>query len=310
MSQLPELIGPAGAAFLMSEPAPHSIKFDHPSGRVIVREGAAYVTVNLLDFYDAENVKAVGWQVIQESFDFLAASRQEILSTELGDSECVLWSKSNNQYDVTCVITIASKWSMNAEGTVGQTVLTPSKQTIKCHDALRFYRMSQCARGLFDAYRNAYLALECLVSEVCMKESNEPEVNWLTRVINGSLLSGVPSGLDATSTVKAIYRDGRNPLFHAKVSDKFYSPHGKEREYVHELLEKLTLLLVSLLQYRLETEVVRRWATLSRAAQDAKTRVTYDFDEVYFEYGIDEVSTVPSIDVIETPRRFGQLWQE
>ena len=312
MSQLPELTGPAGAAFLLSEPAPLSIDFDHPEGRVIVREGAANITVNLLKSHDPGDVKTVAWRVIQESLDFLAARRQAALSTAMGDSECVLWSRNDNQYDVTCVVTSVSRWSMSAHGTVGGAAPVPSQQACEHHDALRFYRMSQCARGLFDAYRNAYMALECLVSDVdkrCKKGKNrESELAWLKRVIGGPLAPAVPSGLDVESTLDAIYQDGRNPLFHAKTGEAFYPPHGAQREKVQKLFEKLTLLLVSLLQHRLGKEVVRRWATMSRAAQDAQTRVTFDFDEVCFEHGADEISVIPTIEVIESPRRFGQLW--
>lgn len=308
MSQLPEFTGPAGAAFLLSEPAPLSTDFDHPEGRVIVREGAANVTVNLLNSHDVGDVKAVAWRVIQESFDLLAARRQAALSTAMGDSECVLWSRNGNQYDVTCVVTMASKWSINAQGTVCGAGPVPSQQTSTHHDSLRFYRMSQCARGLFDAYRNAYLALECLVSDVAPKNRNETELQWLTRVIGGPLAQAVPSGLDVKPTLKAIYRHGRNPLFHAKSGETFYPPHGVEREEVQGLFERLTLLLVSLLQYRLGKEVVRRWATVSRAAQDGKTRVMFDFDQMCFEQEADEVSVTPTIEVIESLRRFGQLW--
>lgn len=312
MSQLPELTGPAGAAFLLSEPAPLSTDFDHQEGRVIVREGAANVTVNLLNSHKARDVKSIAWRVIQEAFDFLAARRQAALATAMGDSECVLWSWNGNQYDLTCAVTFVARWSINAQGTVGGAGPVPSQQPFPHHDALRFYRMSQCARGLFDAYRNAYLALECIVSAESSRRTKkgewESELNWLKRVIGDPLAQAIPSGLDMEPTVEAIYQVGRNPLFHAKIGESFYPPHGAEREEVQELFERLTLLLVSLLQYKLGKDVVRRWATMSRAAQDSQTRVMFGFDKVSFEHEPDEVSVTPTIEVIESPRRFGQLW--
>lgn len=308
MGQIPELTGPAGAAFLLSEPAPLSTDFDHPEGCVVVREGAANVTVNLLKSHEVGDVKSTAWRVIQESFDILAARRQAALSTAMGDSECVWWLRNGHQYDVTCVITTESKWAMNVQATAGRAGPATSQQTFTHHDSLRFYRMSQCARGLFDAYRNAYLALECLVSEVAPKKSNESELKWLKRVIGGPLANAVPSGLDLEPTLEAIYRRGRNRLFHAKDDETFYPPHGAEREEVQCLFEHLTLLLVSLLQYKLGTEVVRRWAAMSRAMQDAQTRVLFDFDELCFEQEAGEVFATPKVKIIESPRRFGQLW--
>jgi hypothetical protein len=308
MSQLPALSGPAGAAFLLSEPAPLSTNFDHPEGRAIVREGAAYVTVNLLKSHDMGDVKAVAWRVIQESFDFLAARRETALSTAMGASQYLLWSRNGIQYDVTCVDTAVSAWSFQAQGTVGGAKPVPSRQTFEHHDALRFYRMSQCAKGLFDAYRNAYLALECLVSDVATKGDGESELNWLNRVIGGPLAQAVPSGLDANTALEAIYKFGRNPLFHAKITETFYPPHGPQTEEVQELFERLTLLLASLLQYRLGKEVVRTWATMSQPVEDKQTLLTLNFDEVCFENGADEIYATPRIEVIKSPRRFGQLW--
>lgn len=308
MSHLPELTGPAGAAFLLSEPAPLTTEFDHPDGHVIVREGAANVTVSLLNAQNAGEIKAVAWRVIQESFDLLAASRRAALSTAMGDSQFVLWLRNGNHYDVTCAVTVVSRWSIEARGAVGGAGPSPSQQPFAHHKSLRFYRMSQCARSLFDAYRNAYLALECLVSDVDRKRPNESELNWLKRVIRGQLAQAVPSGLDLDRTLESIYKDGRNPLFHAKIYDTFYPPHGAKTEEVQELFERLTLLLVSLLQRHLGTGVVRRWATMSRAMQDAGTRAIFDFDEVRFEHGAVEISANPTIELVESPRRFGQLW--
>ena len=308
MSQLPEFTGPAGAAFLLSEPAPLSADFDHPEGRVIVREGAANVTVNLRQSHEVGDVKSVAWCVIQESFDLLAARRQATLATEMGDSDCMFWGAGHDQYDLTCAVTFASRWSMDIRGTVGGGGSVPSQPPFVRHNALRFYRMSQCARGLFDAYRNAYLALECLISDVSPKDPNESELAWLMRVIEGPLAKAIPSGLDVKPTLKAIYRDGRNPLFHAKTGESFHPPHGEQREDVQALFERLTLLLVMLLQYQFGREVVRRWATMSRDAQDTQTGVHFNFDEVCFHGGTHEISAIPKIEVVESPRRFGQLW--
>ena len=306
MSQLPEFTGPAGAAFLLSEPAPLSIKFDHPEGCVVVREGATNVTVNLLNSPKTGDVKAVSWRVIQESLDFLAARREAALSTAIGERQCLTWTQRNVQYDLTCVVTAESRWSIHAQGTVEGARPEPPRQHFVRHDALRFYRMSQCARGLFDAYRNAYLALECVVSEVAPPKQNEKELPWLKRVISDDLATAIPSGIDVNHTLEAIYKDGRNPLFHAK--DAFYPPHGEETGDVQKLFDRLTLLLVCLLQHKFGSKVVRRWATMSRSMQDAATLATFDFNKVCFERGPAQISAIPKIKVMDSPRRFGQLW--
>ena len=47
---------------------------------------------------------------------------------------------------------------------------------------------------------------------------------------------------------------------------------------------------------------------MSRSMQDTRTGVMFDFDEVCFDGSTHGISVTPTIEVIELPRRFGQLW--
>jgi len=202
MNQIPEFTGLAGAAFLLGEHSPRSLEFDHPEGLVVIREGAANVTVNLYSLPPFDAVKATCWRVVQESFDILAARMQAALTTSLGESAYVLWTRNGRSYDTTCVLTISTQWAQNAYASVDGAPPKENPPPFVRHEALRFYRMSQCARGLFDAYRNAYLALECLVSDESPKKRNERELEWLSRVIGGRIGCGCSSRARHSSSGK------------------------------------------------------------------------------------------------------------
>lgn len=306
--EFPELTGAAGAAFQLRKPAPLSVNFEHMQGRVVLREGSALVVVIPASVPDNFSVREVAWQATQESLDVLAAKKRAVLATSRGDTEYLVWSQESEGYSLTCVSTIEYRWSMQAKGTVGTLIESPPTPPIVHHLALRFYRMAQCATDLFDAYRNAYLALECLISDVAAKLPNESELNWLQRVVSGPLADGVPGGCDPMQTLTDIYKAGRNPLFHAKLGETFYPPDTEERERVQELFERLTVLLVCLLQYKLGNHVVRRSGSISRVAQDSQARILFAVDEIRFQADRGSVSATPTVEIVDYPRRFRQLW--
>jgi hypothetical protein len=56
--------------------------------------------------------------------------------------------------------------------------------------------------------RNAYLTLECLVSDKSAKKKFESESAWLKRVLGGPLAPAIPSGMNINATVDDIYQHG------------------------------------------------------------------------------------------------------
>ena len=163
MTPFPNLTGCAGAAFLLSSSPGEDITFNHPEGCVSLRQSAPHITVSLAATMPPEMIRATAWRVVQESLDVLAATGRTALTTSKGDTEYLLWEFVDDLYDLTCVSTAEFQWSMEASAKVGPSTVHPPPLGYTHHEALRFYRMSKCTSDLFDAYRNAYLGLECLV---------------------------------------------------------------------------------------------------------------------------------------------------
>jgi hypothetical protein len=308
---LPKFAGTAGAAFLLRTPSKKSIELQHPEGVVTVRAGAAYVTVALNNPQDISSVRPATWKVIQEAFDCYAATHRVALSTEHGSREYFLWIRTKAGYHLICVNTFDTLITMEARVDIHAPTSTLAVVPIISHPSLRYYRISQLSDDLFDAYRNAYLCLECLVSDespMCKKgKDRESEIAWLKRVLGGPL-SAPLQDLDVNEFVNEIYDVGRNPLFHAKSNETSYSPHGEEREIIQSLLERLTFVLIRLLKYKFGNSIGGLGASFSTDVEDGQARVFFMFDELIFKQREKHVSTIPTIEVVDSPRRFGQIW--
>lgn len=310
-TELPKLDGVAGGAFLLRSPARRSFAVRHRDGIVTLRARGAYATVQLTSLPAPNQLRAEAWRVLQEALDILAVSRRDLHTTHRGEHEYVLWMLAATGYTVTLVQTIEAVWDMSA--TVGNAAIA-APSTIPPlaphHPCFRFYRLSQLTDDLFDSYRNAYLALECLVSDEAAPNSKpkESEKAWLKRILGGPLVTAIPGGIDVGSAVDEIYQCGRLPLFHAKTGQGFYVPQGPERERVQTSLSMLHVILASLIHHKFGNSFPSGWGRLSQALVDNRARVAFEFDEVVYKGSGRAETATARVDVIDTPRRFGNLW--
>lgn len=309
----PNLSGGSGAAFLLDAPAKDSWTLNFPDGVVTIRRGAPFATVSLVRPLNQDEAKNDAWRVMQNALDIFAARRQAILQTSEGDCTYLVWVKEEVGYELVIVDTADAPWSMSMsleiEG-AGPTAPAsmPPPPPPPHHPALRFYRLAHVSADLFDAFRNAYLALECLASEATPKGSSESELNWLKRALAGPLSSGLPLGLVGPSTVDDIYRDGRLPTFHAKMGSTFYAPHGPERQSMQARFDTLVLLVNCLLQHRFGPQFVSRGASMSQAAYDSMASTSLNYDEIVFQGDGLRESAVAVVQTVSSTRRFNQLW--
>lgn len=308
ITPFPQMTGAGGAAFRLDVPSSVSGQIQHPIGNVTLREGAPYVTIELHSCPNADAARLLAWQVVQETLDVLAARARIALATSFGEQEFLTWYRNGSSLHLTCVETASATWSANINIQTSPSSLPPQQPPFVHHPALRFHRLSLISSDLFDAYRNAYLSLECLVSDVSAKSSSESELAWLKRVVSSDFSGAVPSGIDANSALESIYKDGRNPIFHAKSGATFYAPLGDERQEIQARFETLSILLTALLRYKLGSASVGGWGNMSQVVQDAQARTTFSFDEFILKSAEFAVSQRPHILIHDEPRKFGQLW--
>ena len=309
---LPPVAGVVGAAFLLRAPAKVSATIEHSAGLVQLVSGSPCLTVALNEMVAPDAVRDECWRVAQEALDVRAATHREAYATKDGERNFISWQAEADGYALSIIDTIQARWQMQAELTVhsapGAPPPPPPPPPVQHHPALRYYRLSQLTDDLFDAFRNAYLALEYLISEVSPKGRSESEQSWLTRVLAGPLAPVIPGDIDVTAFVKSVYKFGRLPLFHAKSDTTIYLPHGAERSAVLNTLETLQRLLASIQHHRLSPRIASGWGQMSSQLTDAMARSAYLANQVVFTNGLQRVELEADFEVIDTPRHFGSIW--
>jgi hypothetical protein len=164
--------------------------------------------------------------------------------------------------------------------------------------------LAQLSEDLFDAYRNAYLCLECIASDQSPKGPSESDVAWLKRVLPVLLPQGVDMDL-----VDRIYKAGCLPLFHARMNQGFYEPYGVQRAEVHKLLFQLERIVVAALHHRFGPRFPALWGEMSEAARDVLARAVLQVDEVILLTREGSSLTAnPCVKIVEAPRRFENIW--
>lgn len=310
-NEFPVLSGGSGAAFLLDAPAKVSLTLRFPEGLVTIRQDAAFATVALVSHLNQEDAKSDAWRVLQEALDVLAAQKQATLQTAEGDCTYLVWVKDGAGYELVFVDTADASWAMSISiSTEGGPTAAPAPPQLPPprHPALRFYRLANVSTDLFDAFRNAYLALECLASDATPKGASESELHWLKRALDGPLLAGLPPGVIEPGAVDDIYRHGRLPTFHAKMGDTFYAPHDRERQSMQARFDTLMLLVNCLLQHRFGHTFVSRDASMSQSLYDSMALASFAYDEIVFQDGELQASLPAVVQTISSPRRFNQLW--
>lgn len=140
----------------------------------------------------------------------------------------------------------------------GHIVRQPKKRPI-WHESYRFFRLAQVTDDALDAYRNLYLALECLLDDRCPQKPGEAENAWLRRALEPihqarSLARFASPG--ASDPVAAIVRDlysaTRTNVFHAKSSRPHVLPGERAAvRRVRQNIEPLAGLYLAVVDHEL-----------------------------------------------------------
>lgn len=240
-------IGPAGAIILLKEPSTESIILTHNDGDVTLARGAAFVIVKLRAMPISKDVLRDRVLAISaEALDYYSIQSCRALTAYRSDYELIYWIEEASGYRVTIIDTLSIPAPIiNAQLSGGSAVGPPKSTGMVISAGFRYYRMSLLADDLFDAFRNAYLCLEWIVSNesprVTKKGPNRDpsELSWLNRVLQGPLKDAIPSDFDISVDLPEIYNKGRLPLFHGKAHELIYVPQGVDREVVKDLLRKI-----------------------------------------------------------------------
>lgn len=209
-----------------------------------------------------------GQEAAQRALDIWATKDSEYLQMRVHDDEHIAWWVEDNCL-IGRIVVLLKPFAirMTADATVtdssGQIQPSTYSPPVAWNESMRYYRLSQTTDDLFDAYRNAFLALESVLSYVDAPRRNDGEKRWLMRALNRVSdrvqLSGfAPSG--KTDIPLAIYeqlcRDTRAELSHAKHNLPTLVPQdARERDRVVANLQKVVALYCAIVAEYLDIRI-------------------------------------------------------
>ena len=140
----------------------------------------------------------------------------------------------------------------------GHLVRQPKRRPV-WQESYRFFRLAQVTDDVLDAYRNLYLALECLLDEVCPHKYREAEAAWLRRALGpihqaGSLARFAPKGASdpVAAIVRDLYSSTRTTVFHAKSGRPHVLPGDRAAvRRVRQSIEPLAGLYLAVVEHEL-----------------------------------------------------------
>ncbi len=169
------------------------------------------------------------FELAQRALDLEAAHGEVPLSLRRADEQYILWWRLASQITLRLVIT--RPLLVSSRGTVGpvQRYLESTTGTgllPTWGPGLRFFRLFQLSTDIFDAYRNAFLALEALLDVAIPPGAPHGEYRWLKFALThvppkyGVDLQRYLVGAAGPDPVKQFldeqYHASRCALFHAK----------------------------------------------------------------------------------------------
>jgi hypothetical protein len=203
-----------------------------------------------LSSYDEARDSAL--DMAQKGLDFFSIAGFEDLSIVNSDEVHIAWWTEEEQGVILRVYTV-------------DPIQTPllylgwqivDKGGTSWNESLRYYRLSQITSDLFDAYRNIYLAMESILSDVA-SNPKKGEGEWLMEAIKQ-----IESKLDLKRFIRnpsasdpveeffnEFWKDRRNHVFHAKSHKPHFVPHSPDkREELLDSLRRLTQLYLEILR--------------------------------------------------------------
>jgi hypothetical protein len=195
---------------------------------VQVRAGSRDLIVRFQSSMDPSDLTPRALVVGSLGLDLLGASAGPFLNVGMGgESDLIWWTDSTGRvarFSIRTPLVFRSSASgIKVIGPDGKEVPQQPPPPPQLHESFRYFRLSQCTDDLFDAFRNAYLALESALADLLPKAANQTEASWLKQALalaETHATLHVHLGCSPAETPDRlyddVYRPVRCPLFHGK----------------------------------------------------------------------------------------------
>jgi hypothetical protein len=251
----------AGAAFKLSFPSREDWTFESGGNRALVSTNGSYVLVGLANGTFSDSLVGDAHEVAQQCLDVLAVERMNSLRIENGQENCLLWERSHGKVRLRLVCTLPFRAQFNSPNVIvtdkdGKIVPPPPYNPPGWHPAFRYFRLSQVTDDLYDSYRNLFLALEAVLSDINPPSGGEKQ--WMLDSLN---VASRMHNIDVNRYVNSVGSDPvqdfidqqyvarRCALFHAKLQKSPLLPeYLHQRKLVADALNYLDKLVMDLIR--------------------------------------------------------------
>lgn len=241
----------SGVAFELVKKSPIDGTYEIPSTtwEVELQKDNQHIIARSKDVLTEDQIVNLGFAFCQKYLDLLSVARKVNLGIQNPFLEHILVFNNCNRmitrivlngdlgYSAESIITLIDKDGNKTE--------IPPSPLPDWTPAFRFYRISQSATDLYDAYRNLYLAFEALLQEIEPRNERERETDWISRALNTvaqkiPLQKLVPKASDPILEIKEYhYQSIRCRLFHAKDRNYILPEETPDTEKLSEAYEDL-----------------------------------------------------------------------
>ncbi len=232
---------PSGALFLLTQPAKASIVIQPDTGtEVELRSGSSFLVARCGDSASTEQAFDNAHETGQRALDIISAAGQRPMQIVDAHTEVLLWWREGSRQILRVISVMPTGIEISASVTVvgadGKTVPPAPQPQPTWHASLRYFRLSQLTDDLTEAFRNAYLAFESILSLRYPRLTSprpESEGVWLGRALRAVDSSNPLNQAYVSRTgdcvadfIQDVYTDVRCRLFHAKSGSSVILPHS------------------------------------------------------------------------------------
>jgi hypothetical protein len=238
----------SGAAFRLTSESPKTASIGAGGRwRVSVRKGIGALVVRGGRSRSCGVAQENALEAAHRGLDLLSLTGAVNLSLHNPEEDYAVWWFDGSDLIIRLFDVATSSFEMSARiqirDAAGRLVREP-RERLGWHESYRFFRLAQVTDDALDAFRNLYLALECLLDERSPQQRGEAEDAWLRRALGqfhqaANLARFAPQ--DPVNPVVAIVRDlysvTRTGVFHAKSSRSHVLPG--DRAAVRRVRQKI-----------------------------------------------------------------------
>jgi len=276
----------SGAAFLLSDKSHISAVISVPSGREVeVRKGNPYIVARIKGASKDKEAFSSAYNAAQIGLDILSIEGKARLLTRDVFNDSLLWWRGPSGQVLRIISTAVLGIQGSAVGLVvmnGGKVVPPSPIPVTIyHESLRYFSLSQVSKDVFESFLNMYLAFEALLGITTKRGEKEGESAWLKRALIEAGASIPFDKIYGTNTKdpvekfnKQIYKKIRCAVFHSKDDSRLLPMNLTDRKRVSEGLDKLSDIVVTLAEKRLNYRYQKSWA--SNEVHDGPVRSLFD----------------------------------